>query len=197
MELAEVVREFADALKRVDGKHPIAVNSRTGEHFQPGIGPHPEAAAIELIADELRSIDGFRRIAIAVPYPESPRKKCDLCVLEGDTDGWAIEIKLFRPMGDNGRPNDNMLMHILSPYAEHRSALTDCEKLRGSAIARRKAVVIFGFESMKSPLETGIAAFETLAAAQGRISVRCESRVSHLVHPVHQEACVYGWEVLA
>jgi len=27
-------------------------------------------------------------------------------------------------MGDNGKPNDNMLMHILSPYPAHRSALT-------------------------------------------------------------------------
>jgi hypothetical protein len=29
---------------------------------------------------------------------------------------WAIEIKMPRLMGDNGKPNDNMLMHILSPY---------------------------------------------------------------------------------
>lgn len=32
-------------------------------------------------------------------------------------------------LGDNGKPNDNMIMHILSPYPDHRSALTDCSKL--------------------------------------------------------------------
>ena len=26
------------------------------------------------------------------------------------------EVKMLRLMGDNGKPNDNMLMHILSPY---------------------------------------------------------------------------------
>jgi hypothetical protein len=36
---------------------------------------------------------------------------------------------MLRLMGDNGKPNDNMLMHILSPYPSHRSALTDCQKL--------------------------------------------------------------------
>ena len=30
----------------------------------------------------------------------------------------------LRLKGDNGKPNDNMLMHILSPYPQHRSALT-------------------------------------------------------------------------
>ena len=35
---------------------------------------------------------------------------------------WAIEVKMLRLMGDNGKPNDNMLMHILSPYERHRSA---------------------------------------------------------------------------
>ncbi len=42
---------------------------------------------------------------------------------------------MLRLMGDNGKANDNMLMHILSPYPSHRSALTDCEKLLGAWLA--------------------------------------------------------------
>jgi len=41
-------------------------------------------------------------------------------------------VKMLRLMGDNSKPNDNMLMHILSPYPSHRSALTDCQKLAAS-----------------------------------------------------------------
>jgi hypothetical protein len=29
--------------------------------------------------------------------------------------GSAIEVKMLRLMGDNGKLNDNMVMHILSP----------------------------------------------------------------------------------
>jgi hypothetical protein len=43
---------------------------------------------------------------------------------------WAIEVKMLRFMGDNGKLNDNIVMHILSPYPEHRSALTDCTNTR-------------------------------------------------------------------
>jgi hypothetical protein len=52
---------------------------------------------------------------------------------------WAIEVKLLRLLGDNGKPNDNILMHILSPYPAHRSAFTDCTKLLGAPLGRRKA----------------------------------------------------------
>jgi hypothetical protein len=44
----------------------------------------------------------------------------------------AVEVKMLRLMGDNGKPNDNMLMHILSPYPDDNSALTDCQRLAAS-----------------------------------------------------------------
>ncbi len=45
----------------------------------------------------------------------------------------------MRLMGDNGKPNDNILTHILSPYPAHRSAVTDCAKLLESGLGDRKA----------------------------------------------------------
>lgn len=52
---------------------------------------------------------------------------------------------MLRMFGDNGKLNDNMLMHVLSPYPAHRSALTDCQKLVRSALPGRKAIVVFGY----------------------------------------------------
>jgi hypothetical protein len=49
-------------------------------------------------------------------------------------------------MGDNGKPNDNMLMHILSPYPSHRSALTDCQKLAASGFSGSLAILIYGYD---------------------------------------------------
>jgi hypothetical protein len=80
-------------------------------------------------------------------------------------------------MGDNGLPNDNMLMHILSPYPEHRSALTDCKKLKASGLEGRKAILIYGYECEQRPMELAIAAFETLAGLQKRLR---EIELAHL-----------------
>ena len=84
-----------------------------------------------MVTAELRAIrpDAYEQVGINISYPESPRQKCDLCVGKAvENWDWAIEVKMLRLLGDNGKPNDNILMHILSPYAAHRSALTDCAK---------------------------------------------------------------------
>jgi hypothetical protein len=66
-------------------------------------------------------------------------------------------------LGDDGKLNDNMLMHILSPYPEHRRAVTDCLKLACTQVAARRAVLIYGFEHEEWPLEPALHAFEVLA----------------------------------
>jgi hypothetical protein len=132
VELDRLVHDIAACIKRVDSRRPIAANARTGVSYQPGIGPHAETAAVALIAQELAQLarDVYRdRIVLGVSYPSSSREKCDLCIGTPPSWDWAIEIKMLRLMGDNGKPNDNMLMHILSPYPAHRSALTDGPKL--------------------------------------------------------------------
>jgi hypothetical protein len=98
-------------------------------------------------------------------------------------------------LGDNGKPNDNMLMHILSPYARHRSAVTDCLKLIHSGFPGRKAVVIFGYDALEYPLEPAIEAFEALASTVVELAARTEARFDNLRHPVHRSGAVYGWEL--
>jgi hypothetical protein len=102
---------------------------------------------------------------------------------------------MLRLFGDNGNLNDNMLMHILSPYPEHRSALTDCEKLVESGLAGVKAILIYGFESAEFPTAPAIKAFELLARDRVTLSDRAEACFRNLIHPVHTSGIVVAWDI--
>ena len=198
LELQQLVADVARCIKRVDTRRPQASNARTGVLYQPGIGPHPETRAVELITEELAALDRVsyhKRLTLGVPYPGESRQKCDLCVGQAIGWDWSVEVKMLRLMGDNGKPNDNMLMHILSPYPADHSALTDCVKLVRSQLAGQKAVVIYGFDYPGLSMDPAIEAFELLARAKVRLGERSESPFEDLVHPVHQRGRVFGWEV--
>jgi hypothetical protein len=118
--------------------------------------------------------------------------KCDLKLTTSATKLF-VQGKLLRLKGDNGKPNDNMLMHILSPYPQHRSALTDCIKLSGSGFDGDKAIIIIGYSYPDVPLEPAILAFENLAS--GQIGRRREAHFDGLCHPVHTSGKVLVWPV--
>ncbi len=198
IELGRFVEEFARSLAAVDARLPVAINQRSGAAFRPGIGPHSEAAAVSLVMADLQTaLHPALEYRCSVPYISGSRQRCDLCLGREPIWDWAIELKLLRFLGDNGQLNDNILMHILSPYSAHRSALSDCTKLITSGLAARKAVLIYGFESDAWPLEPAIEAFETLARTRVRPGARHEARFDGLVHPVHQRGAVYAWEIHA
>ena len=71
---------------------------------------------------------------------------------------------MLRMFGDNGKLNDSMLMHVLSPYPARRSALTDCQKLVRSGLPGGKAIMVFGYDYDDWPMDPAIEAFETLAS---------------------------------
>lgn len=192
MELSQIVSAFAEGIKEADAAMPIAVNQRSGKPFRPGIGPHTESDTIQLAFGAFAQ-GRLPQADFEVPYPASPNQKCDI-FFDGDP-GWAIEVKMLRMYGDNGKPNDNMLLHLLSPYPKHRSAVTDCPKLRDSGFPHRLAIVIYGYESEQFPLSPAITAFETLAREHNTLSTRCEAHFDALVHPVHRSGSVYGWEL--
>ena len=194
--LADVVTDFAEGIKAADASGSQAVNVRSKEPFQPGIGPHPESKTVELVAAqmELSSPEAYSgRISTGVPYPDIPRQKCDLCIGASPEWEWAIEVKMLRMLGDNGKLNDNILMHVLSPYPEHRSALTDCEKLLGSTIPGKKAIIIYGYDHAEWPLLPAINAFQRLATASVILGPRCTAGFAGLMHPVHSHGSVFGW----
>lgn len=137
---------FARSLMAVDARCPQAVSSRTGAAYLPGIGPFAEAAAVSMFTGDMATEASFAAHALNVPYGPGARQRCDWCLGVPGRWSWAIEVKLLRLMGDKNKPNDNMLMHLLSPYSEHRSALTDCTKLAESDLGSRRAVLIYAFD---------------------------------------------------
>jgi hypothetical protein len=125
VELETLVSDFAQGIIAADKRAPQAVNARSKVAFQPGIGPHSEEQTTRLVIDELRVLapERYRASALGVPYSGGSRQKCDLCIGQDPTWEWATEIKMLRFLGDNGKENSSILMHILSPYPADRSAL--------------------------------------------------------------------------
>lgn len=193
MELQDLVDGLARGIATADARMPVAVGQRSGRVFQPGIGPHSESDTISLALAE--SSTGLAGVPLEreVPYPDIARSRCDL-VIEG-SPGWAVEVKLLRLLGDNGLKNDNMLMHILSPYPVDHSAVTDCSKLLRSGFADRKAVVIIGYDYDSLPMAPAIKAFELLASSEVTLVAARPASFENLVHPVHRRGAIFGWEI--
>ena len=193
MELADFVRDFATALKAVDARRPV-FTSRTGRVYKPGIGPHSEDRAVDLILEEMKNVSphGYGRFVCRVPYARS-RQTCDV-VLPNE---WMIEVKMARFYGDNNKPDDTSLKDLLSPFDVDRSALTDCAKLAAADGPARKAIVIYGFDYPAWPMDPVIEAFEVRARVPVRLGERCEASFTDLIHPVHQRGRTFGWEVPA
>lgn len=113
---------------------------------------------------------------------------------------WAIEIKLARPFGDNGRPAERWSENLLYPYTGNTSCIGDALKLLASAFTERKAVMVLGYEHTppRIQLEPAIRAFELIAREITGINLgpRAMGTGRALVHPFHQQVSVYAWEVL-
>jgi hypothetical protein len=200
LDLTTIAQDFATAIVAADARRPQA-SGRNGRVYQAGIGPHAEQRAVALIVAELGAINASRYggIRTRLLYPGS-RQTCDLGI--GIEPEWVIEVKMARPNGDNGKPDDTSIKDILSPYSSDRSALSDCVKLGGSSFPCRKAILIYGFEDVtgRRPLREIIGAFEILARAKltergARLGERVEASFGDLVHPVHKEGVVFVWEI--
>jgi hypothetical protein len=195
--LDHIIRDIAWAIAAVDARRPVARSARTEAIYQPGIGPHTEAKTLELVITELKSRtpEIYTDARLGIPYPAMPRQRCDLFI-PAPRGNWHLEVKLFRLIGDNGKPNDNMLMHILSPYPQHRSAVTDCQKLLQSGFRGRLGILIYGYEHPDWPMHVALNAFERLASGSAALSSPAIARFQELVHPIHKSGIVAGWELL-
>ncbi len=193
--LSELANDFADALYAVDAGRPQG-RSRT-RVYQHGVGPLSESEATESALKYLRQGSRSTTYAMAAecPYPNS-RQICDV-VIPGE---WAIEVKLARPYGDNGREAEHWSENLLHPYPGTTSAIGDCIKLVESSFKERRAVLVFGYEHTppRLPLEPAVMAFEVIASgvASLHLSHRAAAFRTGLIHPVHQQLAVFGWEVL-
>src|SRR5579883_2693661 len=94
--LGQIVDDFAAGIMAADAARPQAVNSRSKEKFQAGIGPHTEVQTVRLVMKvlaESRPHD-YERHSVAVRYPDGSRSMCDLCIGERPPWDWAVEVKM-------------------------------------------------------------------------------------------------------
>ena len=184
MELQEVAADVMNALLAVDSSR------RPFKQFQPRVGPYGEPQLLKLIAGHLNTLAKYGNRVVTKRTP-------DLLI----PNEWALEFKITRPFGDNGKEAENWSVNLLHPYPGNVSSIGDCLKLLAMSGPERRAIVTIGYQHVppKIDLTPLIQSFEQIAAQVAHISLsgRVELRSEGLVHPVHQSVCVFAWEVLA
>jgi hypothetical protein len=183
LSLEHVVDALADALVAIDA------SGVAFRHFLPGVGPYGEPQLLSSVAACLNAklpCDG--RICT--------KRTPDLLI----PDQWAIECKIARPFGDNGKPAENWSVNLLHPYPGNTSLLGDCLKLQSLQESIRKAVAVVGYEHTPPQVSVQplLLSFELLAReVMGiRLGARVQANRAGLIHPVHQQLTVAAWEVL-
>lgn len=183
LELNDLVADTADAIFRADSRR------EKFREFQPGIGPFGEPQLVKIIADELNRDQKYEGKARTKRSP-------DLLIPKR----WAIEVKIARPYGDNGKQAENWSVNLLHPYAGNVSTIGDCLKLLAYPGPERKAVFVIGYEHTPPQISLTplIDSFEAITKRVLKIELsdRVEVRRDGLVHPVHQSLRVFAWEVL-
>jgi hypothetical protein len=179
MEYSDLLRIIADILKEFDDDKPIH------KSFKPGIGPFGEPQIVHLISEKLTG-EGI---------PAKTRRTPDLDIFSE----WAIEFKIVRPFGDNGREAENWTVNLLHPYPGNASLIGDALKLIELPNYKHKCLFVIGYEHdpAKISLDPMIDSFELIAQNVMNIKLgkRLEERRIGLVHPEHQVVRCIGWEL--
>lgn len=179
MEYIEIVKTIADILKEFDAEIPVH------KTFRPGIGPFGEPQIVGVIAQRL-SAKG-----IAAQTKRTP----DLDIQHQ----WAIEFKIVRPFGDNGKEAENWSVNMLHPYAGNVSLIGDAIKLSTLGSYTCKGLFVIGYEHSpaKISLDPLLDSFESIARQVMRIDLggRIEQKREGLVHSEHQVLRCIGWQL--
>ena len=177
---SEVVLIIADILKQYDSERPVH------KSFQSGIGPFGEPQIVRIIAARLN------KLGILAQTKRMP----DLIL----QDEWAIELKIVRPFGDNGKEAENWSVNMLHPYHGNVSLIGDAIKLEQITNPPNKGLFVIGYEHNPSRicLDPLINSFEVIARDVMHIHLgeRIEQRRDGLIHPEHQVLRCIGWEIL-
>lgn len=183
MTLQELVLDLSDSLAHIDS------SGETFRMFQPGIGPFGEPQLVKRIAEELNLLP---RYGGTVRTKRTP----DLLI----PNHWAVEIKITRPFGDNGKEAENWSVNLLHPYPGNVSTIGDCCKLLGYSGPERRAVLVIGYEHAPPKIDLAplVASFEVITkdVLHIELSERVEASREGMRHPVHQSLRVFAWEVL-
>lgn len=184
MELNWVLNDVLDAIVEIDE------SCQPFKEFHPGVGPYGEPQLIRAIAERLNKLPRYQGRAVTKRTP-------DLLL----PDHWAIEFKIVRPFGDNGKEAEDWSVNLLHPYPGNISLIGDCLKLVRMPGHERRAVVAIGYEHSPAVINLTplVDAFEAIARSVWRITLSERLEVSHvgLIHPVHQVVRLFAWEVLS
>ncbi len=177
----QLLVDFADAISDLDRS---AIPFKT---FQPGAGPYGEPQLVAEVA---------RRLAEKFEYRGArTKRKPDLLI----PDQWAIEVKIARPFGDNGKEAENWSVNLLHPYSGNTSSIGDALKLQEHEGLERRMVVVVGYEHSPAIISLSplFESFEVIArdVMQIKLGERTEEVRGQLAHPVHQVLRVVGWEI--
>jgi hypothetical protein len=157
--------------------------------FQPGVGPYGEPQLLKLIAQHLNQSPIYFSKVVTKRTP-------DLLI----PNEWALEFKIARPFGDNGKEAEDWSVNLLHPYPGNVSTIGDCFKLRELKCNEKLGVVVIGYEHNppKICLDPLVEAFEAIAnhVLDIHLSPRIEKRREGLIHPIHQTVRIFTWEVL-
>ena len=179
MEYSEIVKTIADVLKEYDQESPVH------KAFRPGIGPFGEPQIVGVIAARLSNR------GIAARTKRTPDLEIE--------HQWAIEFKIVRPFGDNGKEAENWSVNMLHPYAGSTSLIGDAIKLTNLETYPNKGLFVIGFEHSppKIPLDPLINSFEAIASQVMGIQLhsRIEEKRDGLVHSEHQVLRCIGWQL--
>ena len=176
----EIINLIANILKEFDSERPVH------KTFKPGIGPFGEPQIVSIIAERLTKRGLLSKT----------KRTPDLEV----SNEWAMEFKIVRPFGDNGKEAENWTVNVLHPYPGNVSLIGDAIKLSNLNTPQKKGLFIIGYEHnpAKISLNPLLSSFELISHEVMKINLssRIEEIRTGLVHPEHQVLRCIGWKIL-
>ena len=103
---------------------------------------------------------------------------------------WAVEFKIVRPFGDDGKVAENWGQNLLHPYEGNTSLIGDAIKLMGMKDYQHSCLFAISYEheSPEVSLEPLLSSFKLIVESiiKSPLSRRVEEGRSALVHPIHR-----------
>jgi hypothetical protein len=179
--MQELVNDIANAIREID---------RSGvsfKEFRPGVGPFGEPQLAKLIANHLAS-------KCSDSYGGARTCRSPDVLIPGR---WALEFKIVRPFGDNGKEAESWSQNLLHPYPGNVSAIGDVLKLLARAGNEKRGVIVICYKHDPPQIDLLplVEAFELVSRQLFHLPLgqRCSATVTGCIHPIHARALVFGW----
>ena len=181
--MKQLVNHIAKGLKWIDN------SGIPFRNYQPGVGPYGEPQVVKEIVQYLSK-------NYPLLYKGAKSKRVPDVLIPNQ---WALEFKIVRPFGDNGKEAEHWSQNLIHPYEGNVSSIGDAIKLINSDFEERKGVIVIAYEHdpPKIPVDVLVDCFELIALRIVGIPLgeKNTAEIKELIHPIHQQCTVYGWEL--